>query len=175
MRVPVMCILIIEGKNPKGNIEAGIDISVTPVGDYKDIKIIFNNSGPRKYYPGGPECAYDGKKVPAFIRWQESPSITTHILVEALQTLDSYNIFHWTDKVKPFLIFLDGLKSGLEFPFLQYIDTPKDHWVVCICVPYGTALWQVGDSKEQNGSFNLVMTRSKQELLEKKRLIRIIR
>jgi len=40
--------------------------------------------------------------------------------------------------------------------------------VVCIGVPYGTALWQVGDSKEQNGSFNIAMTRSKQELLEKK-------
>jgi len=35
-------------------------------------------------------------------------------------------------------------------------------------VPYGTALWQVGDSKEQNGSFNIAMTKSKQELLEKK-------
>ena len=164
---PVMCILIIEGKNPKGNIEAGIDISVTPVGDNKNTNFIFNNSGPGKYYPGGPECTYNGKKVPAFIRWHESASITTHILVEALQTLDSYNIFNRTNRVKPFLI-LDGHKSRLELPFLQYINTPKDHWVVCIGVPYGTALWQVGDSKEQNGSFNIAMTKSKQELLEKK-------
>ena len=39
---------------------------------------------------------------------------------------------------------------------------------MCIGVPYGTALWQVGDSKEQNGSFNIVMYRAKKELLEKK-------
>ena len=39
---------------------------------------------------------------------------------------------------------------------------------MCIGVPYGTALWQVGDSKEQNGSFNIAMYRAKKDLLEKK-------
>ena len=63
---------------------------------------------------------------------------------------------------------LDGHGSRLELPFLQYINTPRDHWVVCIAVPYGTALWQVGDSKEQNGSFNIAMYRAKKDLLEKK-------
>jgi len=164
---PVMCILILEGKNPKGNIEAGIDISVSPVGDNQDSNFILSNSGPGKYFPGGPECLFRGKKVPAFIRWHESASITTQILVEALQTLDSYDLFPRTEKVKPFLM-LDGHKSRLELPFLRYINTPKDHWVVCIGVPYGTALWQVGDSKEQNGSFNIAMYRAKKELLAKK-------
>ena len=37
---------------------------------------------------------------------------------------------------------------------------------MCLGVPYGTALWQVGDSKEQNGSFNIAMTKAKQELLD---------
>ena len=90
---PVICILIIEGKEPKGNIEAVINISVTPVGDNRNIDFFLNNSGPGKYYPGGPECIYNGKKVPVFIRWHQSASVTTHILVEALQTLDSYNLF----------------------------------------------------------------------------------
>ena len=56
----------------------------------------------------------------------------------------------------------------MKLPFLKYINTPTDHWVVCIGVPYGTALWQVGDSKEQNRSFNIAMTKAKQELLEYK-------
>ena len=133
---PIMFILILEGKHPKGHIEAGIDITVSPVGDNTDPEFIFNNSGPGKYYPGGPECTYKGKKVPAFIRWHESASITTQILVEALQTLDSYDIFERTENLKPFLI-LDGHRSRLELPFLQYINNPKDHWVVCIGVPYG--------------------------------------
>ena len=33
---PVMCAIIFEGKNPKASIEAGIDISVTPVGKESD-------------------------------------------------------------------------------------------------------------------------------------------
>ena len=35
-------------------------------------------------------------------------------------------------------------------------------------MPYGTSLWQIGDSKEQNGSFNIVSSKSKIELLKKK-------
>ena len=81
--------------------------------------------------------------------------------------MDDLELFPWTDTMKPFLL-LDGHGSRLEMPFLQYINNPKDHWVVCIGVPYGTALWQVGDSKEQNGSFNMAMTKAKDEMLEKK-------
>jgi len=33
---------------------------------------------------------------------------------------------------------------------------------------YGTALWQVGDSKEQNGSFNIAFAKAKQDLLHYK-------
>ena len=40
--------------------------------------------------------------------------------------------------------------------------------MICIGVPYGTALWQVGDSKGQNGSFNIAMTKAKQHPLEYK-------
>ena len=66
---------------------------------------------------------------------------------------------------KPFLL-LDGHGSRLQMAFLKYINTPEDHWVVCLGVPYGTALWQVGDSKEQNGSFNMALTKAKQQLLQ---------
>ena len=41
-------------------------------------------------------------------------------------------------------------------------------WYVCLGVPYGTAYWQVGDSKEQNGSFNMAMTYAKRKLLDLK-------
>ena len=164
---PVMCVIIVEGKLANGAIEAGIDITVTPKGSMDDPNFIFNNSGNGCYYPGGPECIYRGKKVPALVRWNESASITTHILVEMLQTIDSLNLFPRENNVRPFLL-LDGHRSRLELPFLQYINTPKDHWVVCIGVPYGTAYWQVGDSKEQNGSFNIAITQAKQDLLETK-------
>ena len=34
-----------------------------------------------------------------------------------------------------------------------------------IGVLYGTTLWQVGDSKEQNGLFNIAITKAKKELM----------
>ena len=165
--VPVMCIIILEGKRPNGSIEAGIDITIQPKGAPSDHDFILKNSGPGCYYPGGPECWYRGKKVPALVRWHESGSITSEILVDILKTIDSYELFPRNDGVKPFLL-LDGHGSRLELPFLNYINNPADHWIVCIGVPYGTSLWQVGDSKEQNGSFNMSMTKGKQLLLEKK-------
>ena len=161
---PVMCVLILEGKLPNGSIEAGIDITVHPDGTTTDSDFIIKNCGKGKYFPGGPECVYRGKTVPALVRWHESGSITSNILVEMLQTLDEMDLIPREDNVKPFIL-LDGHGSRLELPFLKYVNTPEDHWVACIGVPYGTALWQVGDSKEQNGSFNMAMTKAKQDLV----------
>ncbi len=49
-------------------------------------------------------------------------------------------------------------------PFLEYI-THKDHELqVCIGVPYLTSVWQVANSKKQNGSYKITLARSKKEL-----------
>ena len=104
------------------------------------------------------------KRVPEFICLHENASITTQILGEALKTLDSYDIFPLSHKAKPFLM-LDGHKSWLELPFLPNTKTPIVQWIVYIGVPYGTAFWQVGDDKEWNGSFTIVMYRAKKEML----------
>ncbi len=40
--------------------------------------------------------------------------------------------------------------------------------MVYLGVPYGTALWQVGDSKMQNGSFNIALLKANQDLLDSK-------
>ena len=45
---------------------------------------------------------------------------------------------------------------------------PKHEWVVCIGVPYGTALWQVGDASEQNGALNMGLSKAKEWLLKEK-------
>ena len=164
---PVMCVIIIEGKLPNGAIEAGVDIRIEPNGKSTDKDFLINNSGKGKHFPGGPECVYRGKTVPALVRWHESASITSEILVDMLQTLDEMELVPRNNGVNP-LILLDGHRSRLEMPFLKYVNTPEDHWVAVIGVPYGTALWQVGDSKEQNGSFNMAITKAKQNLLEMK-------
>ena len=164
---PVLCIIILQGKQRRADIESGIDILVPPVGKTSDPDFYRNNFGPGKYLPGGPVCHYNGKDIPAMIRWHESGSVTSEILVDALKTLDHLQVFSRDDGVSPFLM-LDGHSSRLRTPFLKYINTPEDHYVTCIGVPYGTALWQVGDSKEQNGSFNMAMTSEKRKLVRKK-------
>ncbi len=62
-----MCELIIEGKLPNGAIESGVDIRIQPNGKSTDADYIIKNSGPGKYFPGGPECLYRGKKIPALV------------------------------------------------------------------------------------------------------------
>ena len=41
--------------------------------------------------------------------------------------------------------------------------------MVCIGVPYGTALWQVGDSSDQNGTYNIALAKMKEKLIAMKR------
>ena len=97
--------------------------------------------------------------------------MTSEVLTEAFQTLDHYDVFQRENSsILPFAL-LDGHLSRLELPFLKYINTPKENWVVCIGVPYGTTLWQVGDSKGKHGSFNIAFTIAKQNLLEYKESI----
>ena len=60
---------------------------------------------------------YHGKKVPALVQWQENASITSEILVEMLQTLDTMDLIpHNDSNTKPFIL-LDGHGSSLEIPF----------------------------------------------------------
>ena len=73
-------------------------------------------------------------------------------------------MFDRSTGLKPFLL-LDGHRSRLEYIFLQYICNPAHEWVICIGVPYGTAVCQVGDSPEQNGSYNLASIVQKRNIV----------
>ncbi len=95
-------------------------------------------------------------------------SITSEILMQFLKKMDELDLFPRDEYgLKPFLL-LDGHGSRLELPFLEDVNNLSNPWVVCIGVPYGTSYWQVGDSLEQNGSYKIAMTKSKQELVLKK-------
>ena len=116
----------------------------------------------------GPTCTYRGIEIPCLIRWTENRSITSSILCDILKELDHKKIFPREEQgCKPFF-FVDGHSSRFEVPFLQYINNKEHEWVVCIGVPYGTSLWQVGDAEEQNRLFKLNMSKCKQLLLRKR-------
>ena len=100
---PVMCLLIIQGKEANLSIETGIDVTINPEGKPDDLDFFFNNSGEGKYFPGGPVCTYCGKKVPTMIRWNESATITSEILFDMLKTLNFLDVIPRDGKRQPFL------------------------------------------------------------------------
>jgi hypothetical protein len=53
-------------------------------------------------------------------------------------------------------------------PFLQYILDPEHPWEVCLGLPNGTHVWQVGDSVQQNGSYKPGLVIAKRELVREK-------
>ena len=89
--------------------------------------------------------------IPPFVCCSESGSITSDLLAKMLQHIDFYAQPDHTSDAIPFLL-LDGHGSHFEEPFLDYINNDLHRWKVCIGVLYGTNLWQVGVSAQQNGS-----------------------
>lgn len=165
---PVLCLVIIAGVQEALNVESGIDPFATETyGETSDVDYFDKNFGPGKLFPGGPTCKINNKEIPCMVRWTPKGSITSQILAESLQHIDSFEIFDRTNGKYPFLL-LDGHQSRFELPFLDYVCDNQHKWQVCIGVPYGTSLWQVGDSKEQNGSYKIALARAKKDFFEKK-------
>jgi hypothetical protein len=169
---PVLCVIIVTGKEYSFAIESGIDYDVDPIGNVEDEDCFEKNVGEGKYFPGGPTCNYKGTKVPFILTFQESGGMTGQILIDVLKHMDALNLF--TDDRQnnnkrrvPFLL-VDGHDSRFNTSFLHYINNESTQWMVCIGVPYGTSYWQVGDSNEQNGSYKMGLTREKQEMINKR-------
>ena len=161
----VMCVIIFAGLKPKVLYETGYDPHAEMFGDWLDEDFMEKNTGDGKMFPCGPTCSFRGKEVPTFCAWSENGSVTSEILADILRRLDEYEVCDRTNGVKPFLL-LDGHGSRFELPFLDYIIDPAHEWVVCIGVPYGTALWQIADSSEQNGTFNIGSAKAKRKIVQ---------
>jgi hypothetical protein len=139
-----------------------------------NLQFFRDNYGENKLFPGGPMCEYNGKKVPCMIRYTKGGGISPEILTDILRTIDTLGVFEKEreEGIKPFLL-LDGHQSRFSVEFLEYITDRQHPWKVCIGVPYGTALWQVGDSMQQNGKYKM-STSIKKKLILRKRISQMI-
>jgi len=72
-----------------------------------------------------------------------------------------------TTGLNPFLL-LSGHESYFDLDFLNYINNIIMKVECYIGLPYGTSYLQIRDSSEQNGCFNMNLTRAKQELVMRK-------
>ena len=169
---PVMCIVIIAGKELTLHDALGYDHQAESA---FDPNIPFeDNIGPGKAFPNLPSCEFRGKTVPGFLAMTPKGSITSDILAASLKRLDDLGVYERTENGPTPMVLLDGHESRLQLPFLEYVNSKnafnKPMWKACIGLPNGTAKWQVGDSKQQNGAWKISMTKNKDKLvLYKKR------
>ena len=85
----VMCIIIFAGEELTYEQRMGHDIWVGFNGETS----MRDNSGPGKAFPGAPTCHFCGKDVPALVAFSRKGSITSEILREAFQQLDTLGIY----------------------------------------------------------------------------------
>jgi len=159
---PVMCIVIFAGNKRQPLYETGMDQFVEIDGLASEDDFFDKNSGPGKLYPGGPMCTFKGVDVPCMCRWTPKSSIDGSILLDIVKTLDILQVFRAerANSLVPMLL-VDAHGSRFDLNFLEYINNPETEWCVCIGVPYGTSLWQVGDSSQQNGSYKMASAKFK--------------
>ena len=155
-------------------IEIGIDFTANSRGSSNNQQErIDNNLGHEKasfdpltskgnFFPGGSTCVFKDIAVLCFTRWNEYGGMTYNILKEIFETTDHFNLLPRIYNIVPFAM-LDRHESRLWLTFLQYINDPIIERCVYFSVPY------VGDSKEQNSSFNMTMIDTKLKLLYLKR------
>jgi hypothetical protein len=175
---PVMCVVIFQGERSdlplhvSQGIDIFADINETNNGPRDSSQFLNDNSGKGCLLPGGPECQFRGKTVPCYTTASPHGGITGEILTDLLRFMDSLELFPRTENGPRPVLLLDGHNSRFDLAFLQYVNDPKTKWFVVIGLPYGTHVWQVGDSSEQNGAlknglreaFDILFTRrSKRE------------
>jgi hypothetical protein len=167
---PVLCVIILKSEKPVEEIPIswkwGIDITKNVDNNGTCQAELFDqNCGEDKIICGGPKCTFQGKDLPCFIGTSPKASITSQMLADILKFLDGIGLYDRTTGKTPFLL-VDGHHSRFGLPFLDYIFDNDHPWMVSIGVPYGTHLWQVADSSEQNAAFKKILAEEKAKWLD---------
>ena len=157
---PVMAIVIFAATELSFVQRMGYDLRA----EYNKDGTVSENSGPNKSFPDGPTCTLRGKQIPALVTCSPKGGITSEILTESFKRLDDLGIYERTPTLRPMALF-DARDSKPQVLFLKYINDDAHCWTFCIGLPNGTHKWQVGDSKEQNGSYKMEWTREKMLLV----------
>jgi hypothetical protein len=168
---PVMCAILIAASKLRLTDVTGFTPLSTDAEDVSSagMKVLYyeiaamkdeHSNGVDRMFPFGPTCTFNGSQVPTFIACSKNDSITSQLLTNMLSKMDDLELFNQSSGVNPFLL-CDGHGSRFEEPFLGYTPESNRPWTCCIGVPYGTPMWQVGDSTEQNGMFKVESKKAK--------------
>ena len=136
------------------------------------VRFLKSSQGKGNVLTCGPECVFRGKNVPCLVQWSKSGGVNATILTNCLRHMDELNLFQRNESLKPFVL-LDGHSSRFDLEFVKYIRDDEHRWSVCIGLPYGMHIWQVGDSPQQNGSFKFHQNAMKEKILEEKKALNL--
>ena len=64
----------------------------------------------------------------------------SELLKKILERMDSFDPFPRVPSGPLTFLVLDGHGSRLQLPFLRYTNHPDHPWIICLGLPYGTAL-----------------------------------
>jgi hypothetical protein len=123
-----------------------------------------HSNGADRMFPLYPTCTFNGVEVPTFVMRSKNGSINSQLLTNMMSKMDDHSLFDRSDGVNPFLIY-DGHGSRFEEVFLEYTVESNRHWTCFIGVSYGTSVWYLGDSPEQNGTCKIESKKAKEETI----------
>jgi hypothetical protein len=174
----IMCCIIMSSDSNKGIRNSWVTgIDITKIDSNFELtndnnQMIESLKGENGVAGGGPRCFFRNTEVTCFVQYSPHGGITPTILTNCLRQMDALNLFPREFGKKPFLL-LDGHDSRFDLQSLRYIRDAAHPWCVCIGLPYGTHLWQVGDSPAQNGNFKNFEQRFNDILLREKKIRRM--
>ncbi|CAJ1932978.1 unnamed protein product [Cylindrotheca closterium] len=159
-----MCVTIIQKETDLSTAEyLGHNEGAHWVGDKNDIK---GNTGPDKFFCGGPTVNFNGIDIPPLVVHSSSGGITPEILTLVEDRLDELNVFPRGNGKPDPVILVDAHGSRLSAKFLNYVFNKAHRWIVLFGLPNGTGFWQVGDSNAQNGNMKAHLVKAKREVLQ---------
>ncbi len=163
----VCCVVIFKSDKiePDFEVKMGIDVRKKPSRNNIGEIDIIASSGKGNYFPGGPSCKYNGKKIDCLTFTSESGGITADILIKILKYFDVKEMFPQVPGGPIPMLLIDGHQSRLDPKFIEYINDNGHRWKICLGVPYATSLWQVGESAKNNGTFKVEFYCAKSDLL----------
>jgi hypothetical protein len=125
------------------------------------------SNGADRMFPFGPTCTFNDVTVPMFVTCSKNGSITSQLLTSRLAKMDDHSLFDRSAGINTILL-CDGHGSRFEEPFLEYTLESDMPCTCCIGVPYGTSVWQVGDTPDQNGTFEIESEKAKADTVRRK-------
>lgn len=150
---PIMMVVIIQKVGDLDALEVtGIDITKEKVG-----QTLKENMGAGKRYPGLKTIVFRNKKIEGMVFRSESGGITPEILTLIFKRLDDLDVFPRITLANGKRLIptaqIDSHPSRFNLDFVKYINDPNHKWAVELGLPDATHVTQVGDSKEQNGTY----------------------